>query len=182
MSVLAAWTLRDIFLLAFFGGWLLISVCNQFVLVNAIVKRRAFPIVKWDIFALIPYWCFWSACPNRDCLLLYRDKLTDGSFTLWRSVWGPSRGPLGWIWNPRIRNWKVIDNWLPALLALAQGEKSANEFFVSRLYVSAAVYISGLKRSDRTDRRQFMVARISGFDSDEPAEILFVSPLFRLNL
>jgi len=170
---------RSLFL-AFLAIWLLLSFWNQVVLVTAIAKHRRFVRFKWDVFALIPFWGFWSGSPDRDSVLLYRDKLADGSLTPWKSAWAMSPNPFRCIWSPQIRKWRAIDKWVPLLIDVAQGKKQPNELFLSRLYLSAAIYISGLQRSNWSEFRQFMVARASGFDREDPVEILFVSPLFRL--
>ena len=66
-------------------------------------------------------------------------------------------------------------------MALAEGKTQAGHLFLSRNYVSAALHTSGLQHSRWSEFRQFMIAKVCGFDREEPAQILFVSPLFPLD-
>jgi hypothetical protein len=163
------------------GTWLLLSLWGQFSLVRAAAKRgRPFQGFKWDFLGLIPLWALWTRPATWDSVLLYRDRLANGRLTAWKSAWAMSPNPFRGIWSPQSRKSRAINAWFPLLAAVAEGRKQPSECFLSRAYVSAALYISGLQPTDSIEFRQFMVARICGFDRIEPAEILFVSPFFRL--
>lgn len=166
--------------LGLFGLWLLLSIWHQFVLVAALARGRWLKRLSWDVFSLVPYWCFWTGSPRRDCLLLYRDKLIDGRLTAWQNAWEVSPDSWVWIWSPQCRKARVIEKWIDPLRSLAEGKTEAGRLFLSRLYVSVASYTSALQRSQWSEFRQFMIAKVAGFDQEVPAEILFVSPLFRL--
>lgn len=168
-------------LLVLLGAWLLLSVRTQFSLVRSIAKRRPYQFPKWDLLRLIPSWAFYSLPPARDSVLLYRDKLRDGRLTSWKSAWAMSANPFRGIWSPQVRKFRAINSWLPLLRLVAEGNMQPAECFLSRAYVSAAIYVSGLQPRDSIDSRQFMVAEVSGFHRHEPVEVLFVSPLFRLD-
>jgi hypothetical protein len=176
----AVLAIRGLFL-GFFCVWLLFSVRTQFSLVRAIAQRRLYHFPQWDTLRLIPSWGFYSLPPTRDSVLLYRDKLSDGRLTSWKSAWAMSGNPLRGIWSPQVRKHRAINSWLPLLRLVAEGKMQPAECFLSRAYVSAAIYVSGLQPRDSIDFRQFMVAEVSGFHRQEPVEILFVSPLFRLD-
>jgi hypothetical protein len=167
--------------LAFLGAWLLLSIWNQFLLLKANAKRgRSYRGFQWDVWGMIPVWCLWTDPPSWDSVLLYRNKLTDGRLTPWKNAWAVSANPFRGIWSPQSRKCRAIHAWLPLLTTVAEGERQPRESFLSWQYVSAALYVSGLQPHDSIEYRQFMVARVSGFDREQPAEILFVSPLFRL--
>jgi len=167
--------------LAFLGAWLLLSIWNQFLLLKANAKRgcpyRGF---QWDVWGMIPLWCLWTDPPSWDSVLLYRDKLTDGRLTPWKNAWAVSANSFRGIWSPQSRKCRAFHSWLPILATVAEGERQPRECFLSWYYVSAVLYVSGLQPHDSIEYRQFMVARVSGFDREQPAEILFVSPLFLL--
>jgi hypothetical protein len=114
-------------------------------------------------------------------MLLYRDKLVDGELTEWRNGWAVTPNAWSWIWSPQARQLRTVERWFQPLISLAEGEIKASHFFLSRIYVSAALHVSGLERTQWSECRQFMIARIGGFDRVQPAQILFVSPLFRLD-
>lgn len=41
-------------------------------------------------------------------LLLYRNKLRDGTLTIWTEAYRSQRGRFGWIWNPERRLRKAL--------------------------------------------------------------------------
>jgi hypothetical protein len=166
--------------LLLFALWAFISLWNQGAIVKALAERRRFSLIQWDIFALIPFWAFWSISTNRDAVLLYRDKYIDGSLTPWRNAWAVYPNCFSFIWSPQLRKWKALEQWYFLLASVAEGKKTPTELFLSRAYISAALHVSGLRSVAETEFRQFMIARVAGFDSDEPPEIMFVSPLFLL--
>lgn len=168
------------FFLAVFSTWLILSVWSQFLLVRATTRQRRYQGFKWDALGLIPLWSLWTNPGSTDSVLLYRNKLASGGLTPWRSAWAVSANPFRAIWSPQSRKTRAFHSWLRLLKSVAEGRKQPREYFLSRAYIAAAVYVSGLQPRDSIESRQFMVARVSGFDREAPAEILFVSPLFRL--
>ena len=167
--------------LMFFLVWALLSLWNQYLLIVSIVKKHRYQRIKWDPLTLIPCWTFWASPPSDEWQLLYRDKLSDGTLTSWKAASEETQHRFRWIWNPDIRKWKAIRNFCsPLLRSAARGEGQSKELFVSRSYVALALYISALGRSSQGEFRQFMIARTFGFDHEASPEILFVSPLFRV--
>ena len=168
-------------LIAILAIWLLLTIVNQIFLLAGFAKVRVYPNLDWDPMAVIPRWIFWSAPPPREWQLLYRDKLPDGSLTPWKTAWRMRRNRFRWIWNPEIRRWKAVADCCYTLITLAsKGGGQRNELFVSWAYVATANYVSGIKPAPDRGFRQFMIANVCGFDNDDPARILFLSPLFEL--
>jgi hypothetical protein len=169
----------DYFLLALLGLWLLMTVLNQCLLLAGFAGIRAFPNLERDPMAIIPRWLFWAAPHPREWQVLYRDKLPDGNLTPWKTAWSMRAKPLWWIWNPENRRWKAVADYCLTLLSLvAKRELHSNELFVSFGYVALAVYVSGIQPAPG-NFRQFMIANVCRFDEEEPAHILFLSPLFQ---
>ena len=169
------------FLILFLGAWLAATIANQVFLLCGFARLRAYPNLNWDRLALIPRWIFWSAPHAREWQLFYRDKLTDGRMTNWRTAWTMPSNPFRWIWNPDIRRWKAIVDFCFTLLSLASRDgRQHKELFVSWAYVATAVYISGLEPVPMGGSRQFMIATMCGPEESQPPDILFVSPLFPL--
>lgn len=173
--------LRNIGIVGLLCVWLVASIWKQIVLVIEIARRV--PLtggLKVDPFGLVPCWLLWSNPGTEEYFVLYRDRLISGSLTPWRNSWSMPRNPFRWICNPHLRKWKTcFDAWFLLLGSVAIGKKQPAEMFMSRTYLSTAVYISNLQPSLGVEFRQFMVARTSIVDQEKPAEILFVSPFFR---
>lgn len=180
MSAISMFVIRFL-VIALLSGWLFFSLVNQIFMLRATAKHTRYHFWKWDIFALIPYWGFWCAAPSGDSVLLYRDQQQNGALTTWKRAWSLKPVGLSFLWSPQIRKWKAADGWFPLLVSVAEGKKKTEDIYLSRLYIATAVHVSHLERANWSELRQFMVARISGIDRDEPAEILFVSPFFHLD-
>ena len=170
----------DYFLLAILAVWLLLTIVSQCFLLAGFAKIRAFPNLERDPMGIIPRWLFWAAPHPREWQLLYRDKLPDGNLTSWKTVWSMRPNSLWWIWNPENRRWKAIADYCLTLLTLvSKRELQSSELFVSFGYVALASYVSGIQPAAQGCCRQFMIANVCTFDEEEPAHILFLSPLFQ---
>jgi len=177
--VLVFVAILDRFLVAFLAVWMLLTIGYQLLLLAAFAKLRPFSRLNWDPLALIPRWIFWASPPAREWQVLYRNKYADGRLTPWTTAWRMRSNPFRWIWNPDVRTWKAIDDCCFSLLGrAAKGGKQPNELFVTWPYIALAAYISGIQPSSPGEFRQFMVAKACRSDDEEPAQILFVSPLF----
>jgi hypothetical protein len=168
-----AMSLSDIIVSLLFGIWFLASVL---VYVPSLKPH----IRTWDLFALIPQWNFFAPRPaQHDFLLLYRDRLQDGSITDWTQVASIAPRKM-WtvIWNPWKRDNKAFFDAVTDLAAHVQNSPSTLELSVP--YITILNYISGLPRFGPASFTQFLLMRSTlGTKATEP-ELLFLSNLHSL--
>jgi hypothetical protein len=114
-----------------FALWFGVSVLNQLEATGYPAARRIALVVKsLDLFSLIPTWNFFAPNPGtNDYHLLYRERLDDGAYGVWREVPFPKQsGLLKLVWNPRKRRAKVLSDVVVSLgSAVAEARQTALE-------------------------------------------------------
>ena len=158
------------------GTWLIISILSQF---------RRFKWIKllkyYDPFALIPSWYFFAPNPGvTDYRVLYRDKLFDGQFTVWKEVDYHRSSLLHAIWNPEKRRRKAITDTCSFLLQTASKKTKSKRLLVSVPYLAILTYVVSMPHNNLSEYRQFMIARTHGQHTTKEPEILFISNQHRL--
>jgi hypothetical protein len=180
------------FIVLFLVGWLALSVAAQVRGQHLRSARKILGRIRdYDYCSMIPSWSFFAPNPGtRDFQLMYRDKLLDGQFTVWKSVQCLSYPYLRFVWNPHKRRAKAIVDLCVFLMgdlkrvleaeAPEKAEALGKSIYISLPYIGLATYISRVPHSPFSDFTQFMIATSYGFDTDKPPEIAFISPLYRL--
>jgi len=116
-----------------FALWFGVSVLNQLEATGYPAARRVALLVKsLDLFSLIPTWNFFAPNPGtNDYHLLYRERLDDGAYGVWREAPFPKQsGPLKLVWNPRKRRAKVLSD---VVVSLGSGVAEARRTALERL-------------------------------------------------
>ncbi|HKF47673.1 MAG TPA: hypothetical protein VKB38_09980 [Terracidiphilus sp.] len=91
-------------ILVLLGGWLLVSVPNQFT------NRLGAWVTRINAFGFIPKWTFFAPIPGTfNYHLIYRDLYQDGSAMPWLEVdWCTGRRWFHAVWHPRRLTTKLI--------------------------------------------------------------------------
>lgn len=164
-------------LLAILGIWLLLVILAQF--------KTCRKWMSWlharDYCALMPEWSLFAPEPVvGDLQLLYRDKLLDGRFTLWKEVPFHKASLVRAIWNPEKRRLKTTLNAATLVLQMAARNPKSQALFISHPYMILLMCIISIPRWKCSDCRQFVIVRTFGYDTSREAEILLLSPLHKL--
>lgn len=156
--------------------WFLVSVLVQFVPPRWDAKLR-----KYDLFSLLPRWTFFAPNPGTtDFHLLYRDRLENGSFGLWKEI--PLTEKRTWwkaVWNPEKRNSKLLTDAVRGLMRIA-GMYSAKGYKTTMPYLVILNFVSSLPRWNLSDGTQFLIMESFGFYSDRTPRAVFRSEIHRL--
>lgn len=160
----------------FLGGWLAVSALYQTKRVTWVNRLK-----YRDLFALIPSWTFFAPNPGTtDTNLLYRDRLQDGSTTVWREVRWESRFTR-FLWNPNKRLQKgITDMARGAQQAANTHREHAERLLIDPSFLGLLNFVSHLEHSPLTERTQFCVARSYGADATQEASVEFVSNFHRI--
>lgn len=96
--------LAGLCILVFLGGWLLVSIPNQFT------NRLGAWVTRINPFGFVPKWTFFAPIPGTfNYRLIYRDLYQDGSATQWLEVeWCAGRRWFHAFWHPRRLTTKLI--------------------------------------------------------------------------
>lgn len=151
-------------------AWLLISVVAQ------IVPRRV-PFHRLDTLGLIPRWSFFAPNPGvHDYYLLYRDRHSNGSYSLLKEVQlVKTRRAFHAVWHPEKRIQKVVTDCVAQTSELLHVNEIAA--LLSTPYLVLVTLVLQQPRSKCAIARQVVIAqRISG---QTPA-LCFVSRPFAL--
>ena len=117
-------------LICFLALWLVLSTLGQLTTWSRVPKRLAALVgffSTYDFFSLLPAWNFFAPNPGTtDYHLLYRDKLHNGEYSVWRELRvDKERGLLKGIWNPNKRQSKIISDVAGVLTQLLGGGATA---------------------------------------------------------
>lgn len=137
---------------------------------------------RWDGFGLIPSWRFFGPNPVRtDAHLLFRDRLPDGTFTLWREVpiLQPRRAWRG-VWNPGRRQEKALSDAQKSLLRQSTGDRDLSVLQISLPYLLLLNHVADLPRLEEVAATQFALMSTRGECADEEPRFLFLSNLHPL--
>lgn len=130
-----------------------------------------------DQYAFIPNWSFFAPVPGTsDYHLMVRDKLVDGTVTVWREadLNLQARGSLGFVWNPAKRTNKALCDIVPILLQVVVSANGQHQtVYFSLPYLMLLNAVSSFPRSPFAVRRQFMLVKTDGPDASP--DVLFVS-------
>ncbi len=155
--------------------WFIVSLLSQVTRVPlAALKSR-------DVFSLLPRWSFFAPRPGTfDYHLLFRDYLTDGSYSAWQELpLADQRTISGALWNPEKRCRKVLSDIVRSLIQLREtSTKSA--FVMSIPYLITLNYISSVEHNLHAQSTQFMILRTDGFLTANEPRLVFKSDLHRL--
>jgi hypothetical protein len=160
---------------AVFVGWFALSVANQFDYFSQKIGR-------WDYLKLVPRWTFFAPNPGiNDYHLVYRDRLTNGSYSAWREVVHLNSGDnISCLWNPQRRVTKTIadavNNIMRVNLQIANFAKSA-KFTLEYMLLLRAAQNEPTEGPDR----QFAIIQTHGFVGAREAELLLLSELHAID-
>lgn len=162
--------------LAILGLWLLLTILAQF---------HPSPWVRWvqarDALTLIPDWSFFAPEPIAgDLQILYRDLLFDGQLTPWKEVTFHNASLLRAIWNPEKRRRKTSVTTATLLLQQVARHPNRRELFVSLPYLVTLMQVMTMPCSNASASRQFLIVHTFGSHTSQEAQLLFLSPLHRL--
>ena len=139
-------------------------------------------IKQYDVASLIPIWTFFAPNPGmRDYNILYRHKLSNGSYTLWRQLVDNNPPVTAAIWNPTKRKKKAILD-LSVFLCRSIPSKLKTDdirgIFLTVPYLGLAAAVSSVAAVPMSDGVQFMILLSHGHLADAKPDILFVSSVF----
>jgi hypothetical protein len=167
-----------------FIGWGAVSIVNQFstVLRSERFSRFIRRMKRHDYFSLIPIWTFFAPNPGtRDFNILYRHKLGNGSYTLWRQLVDNDPPVTAVVWNPTKRKKKAILD-LAMFLCRSLPTKPEDEkirgLFLTVPYLGLAGAVSSTAAVPMSDGVQFMILLSHGHHAARRPDVLFISPLF----
>jgi hypothetical protein len=158
-----------------FVFWYGVSICNQVPRWRKLIRR----IINFDICSLVPIWTFFAPNPGRsDLYLLYRDRDPEGHVSSWRQVM-PMRRRSWWkMWAPRRRIGKgIVDvsaNFTKDVNYLPHNPVS-KKFVLGFPYLLLLNYVSCKPVSFHAEMRQFALARVNGYGTEEDPEVVFLS-------
>jgi hypothetical protein len=161
---------------ALFAFWLLVTILFQI---------NAWGWIGWlkghDYFAMIPAWTFFAPNPGTtDVHLLYRDKLSDGAVMGWREV-PYHTSALRVVWNPHKRLQKGLSDLGNELQRYAADHLEQPELILtSSGFIALLNFVTRQPHALSTAFTQFAIARSYGFDSQERADVMFLSAFHRI--
>lgn len=166
-------------LYAVLGAWAVLTTLNQH-------PRRGFdrlrvldPAGLW-----IPDWRFFAPDPGTlDYHVLYRDRLPDGSMTLWTEIDVFERRRLGQVLvHPNRRREKALYDAVNDLTRYRPPEGGGPEDIqLSVGYLTLLTFVTHAARHhEDADRTQFLIAMSTGFDEREEPYPVFTSNLHPL--
>ncbi|MGN8069384.1 hypothetical protein [Mucilaginibacter sp. 22184] len=175
MAKLDAAVIYETIVTVFLAFWFLITIVCQFrdsVLSNFFKH-------KVDIFGLIPLWTFFAPHPGkRDYHLLYRDKITEDSYSEWHEIdITEERSFWSWLWNPEKRDKKILSDVVQSLVTMIplyrKEELGLNLLMFSMPYIIVLHAVSQRQKESNEVSRQFMLAETSGYQKEtDPALVL----------
>jgi len=179
--------LGGLFILAFLGGWFLISIPNQFT------NRLGAWVARINTYGFIPKWTFFAPIPGTfDYRLLYRDRFSDGAEGEWQEVdWCPKRRWLHALWHPRHFTTKLIVDSVNGFgeivnLMVKQGidfERNPQTLMLSTPYVLLLNLVMKMPRQSPTSvaremaifQKDSMAALQAPSDATRMGSLMFVS-------
>ena len=158
-----------------FGLWFILTVLNQYRR-GMLIGR----IKRHDPFGLIPTWTFFAPRPGTtDHNVLYRDRLSDGSYSPWREVLPPGTGMIRLLWNPAKRSRKAVGDSCQQVVRLI-GRRIGKRLLTQVPYLTLLNYVCQQPGAELAEARQFAIVRTYGYRPKSP-EILMISNLHQLD-
>jgi hypothetical protein len=150
--------------------WLILTLAYQY-------KPLGDRIARYDFFRLLPRWTFFAPHPAmRDCHLLVRNRLGDGTITRWQPVSiARSRCTIDSVWHPAKRARKIISDAHQSLRTLSRSPNYERSIRFSLPYILVLQYCASKHPhpGDSADF-QFAIVETSG-RSDRKIWITFIS-------
>jgi hypothetical protein len=158
--------IKECFLFAVLGTWLVLSALRQIQRVKPSWIRRL------DPFRLVPNWRFFGPNPlTWDYRLYLRFVDASGAWSKWTDITpNKNRGKLAFIWNPQRRPRKVFFSACRRILAYRKSDIrqcSGHKVIIE--------HVLAKPRSQFGSRRQFEIARCRVLTRREEREVLFRS-------
>lgn len=150
---------EEILVASFLGGWLLLSILNQFRFSWLDRVKRA------DAFALLPLWTFFAPNPGQsDYHCVYRDQFPDGTLGEWKELpLTEPRKPYSFFWNPEKRSKKVLSDVVASLVTDVASQRLGHpDVMVTVPYLLLLNVVSAQPGSGGA-LRQFAVVETYGF-------------------
>ncbi len=173
--------------LAIFLPWLAAICTVQADLLST--ARRKTPSLpqawkKWDVLDLAPRFTFFSWLPNIHYTLFFRDRYSGkaGEFTPWRQIVLPGRTWWRGLWNPERRVRLALEDACRSLVSdltrsIEHEEPAGYRHFP---YTFLERFVADQPAFPGAVQRQFLLVQRQTHSPGQPAEPLFVSPLFDL--
>lgn len=169
--------LSGLFILAFLGGWFLISIPNQ------LTNRFGAWVNRINPYGFVPKWTFFAPVPGTyNYRLIFRDLLADGLAQPWEEVdWCPGRRWIHALWHPRRLTTKLIMDSINGLaevliLMVKEGmdvERNPQGLILSTPYVLLLNLVMSLPlQSPSSIAREFAVFQQDPF-ADRQASVEF---------
>ena len=143
-------------LCTFFCAWFFLSAACQ--LPTGLATR----IRGWDPLNLLPTWSFFAPHPGtHDLHLLYRDRLPDGTCSVWREVLPPKPSRfVSPLWNPGRRHTKALFDLTKNLVLEAKAHREAPQVLqLSLPYLALLYFVSRQPRPYQASMTQFLLMR-----------------------
>ncbi|WP_128597445.1 hypothetical protein [Paraburkholderia kirstenboschensis] len=153
--------------------WLVATVLYQYAAFQGILG-------PWDVFKLLPSWCFFAHPATRDSHLVLRDLLRDGTVTTWIPLSNfPSRRLLHVVWHPAKRPRKVLRDAAKIIKLTRSRSESKGVVQCSLPYLVILHFcMRQCPLDDHVVARQFAIVETSGRDARR-IWITFISEFHR---